>query len=188
MAQVTCCVFDLETSHLNADFGVVLCGVVKPSDGQPKTFRADKLNHKEWSRGRRSDDSAVVKAIVEELVKYDIWIAHNGVKFDLCFIRTRLAKWNLPPLRSNKILDPVLLARNVLKMSYNSLERIADFLGVNSKTPVSGETWVRAYLDGDKESMDYVCAHCVQDVLTLEKIVESLKAYSTQLNSWGSGR
>jgi DNA polymerase III epsilon subunit-like protein len=188
MAQITCCVFDLETSHLNADFGVVLCGVIKPDGQQPKVFRGDKLHAADWKRGKRSDDRNTVSEIVKELVKYDIWIAHNGVRFDLPFLRTRLAKWGLPPLRSNKILDPVLLARNTLRMSYNSLERIADFLGVNSKTPVTGDTWVRAYLDGDRDAMESVVDHCVRDVETLEKIVEALKAYSTQLTSWGSGR
>lgn len=182
------CVFDLETTHLNADFGIVLCGVVKGDGEPPKVFRADQIHAKEWKAGKRSNDKETVKQIVEELYKYDIWCAHNGVRFDLAYLRTRLARWKLPPLRSNKIVDPVLLARNTLKMSYNSLERIADFLGCNSKTPVSGDQWLRAYLDGDKDSLDYIVKHCIEDVLTLEKIVEALKAYSTQLNSWGSGR
>jgi len=31
MNQVSCSVMDLETTNLSADFGVVLCGVVKPA-------------------------------------------------------------------------------------------------------------------------------------------------------------
>src|SRR5262249_44709779 len=36
MNLVSCCVMDLETTNLSADFGVVLCGVVKPAHGKPR--------------------------------------------------------------------------------------------------------------------------------------------------------
>lgn len=185
MEQISCCCFDLETTSLNADFGVVLCGVVKPAQGKCKVFRADKLNPN-WSK-ERSNDSNVVAAIVRELSEYDIWIAHNGNRFDVPFLRTRLAKWGLESLPAKKLIDPVFLARNKLKMSYNSLESLAKFLGVNSKTEVSGDTWLQASLDGSRKAMSYIAEHCVQDVLVLEKVIKSLKAYSTNYNAWGSG-
>lgn len=185
MSQITCCAFDLETTHLNADFGVLLCAVIKPAYGEPIIFRADKLN-KRW-RTNRSNDHAIVKATVDELANWDIWIAHNGAKFDVPWLRTRLAKHSLPPLPNKKLLDPLQLARNKLRMSYNSLDKLATFLGVNSKTEVDPDQWLRASLDGDSEAMDYVTEHCVEDVLTLEKIVGVLKNYSSNLNSYGSG-
>lgn len=185
MDQISCCCFDLETTSLNADFGVILCGVIKPSHGKAKIFRADELNVR-WAT-RRSNDKAVVNAIAKELAEYDIWIAHNGNRFDVPFLRTRLAKWNLDSLPTRKLIDPVFLARNKLKMSYNSLENLAKFLGVNSKTEVSGDQWLQASLDGNTKAMDYIVEHCVQDVLVLEKVVKSLKAYSTNYNAWGSG-
>src|SRR5262249_48969437 len=136
--------FDLETSHLNADFGVLLCAVVKPSHAKPVVFRADKLNP-HW-KTKRSDDSGIVKAVIEELCKWDIWIAHNGARFDVPWLRTRMAKHGLPPLPPTKLLDPVQLARNKLKMSYNSLDKLATFLGVNTKTEVDPDMWLRASL------------------------------------------
>jgi len=51
MNQVSCCVMDLETTNLSADFGVVLCGVVKPAHGKPRVFLADHLNP-QWTRCR----------------------------------------------------------------------------------------------------------------------------------------
>ncbi len=185
MHQITCCVFDLETSNLNADFGVILCGVVKGDGGKPKVFRADQLNNK-WDKCR-SDDTSVLRALVTELDRYDIWIAHNGARFDVPFLRTRLLKWGLPPLPNKKLIDPVQLARNKLKMSYNSLEQVANHLGVNSKTSVEPNLWLKAALDGCRRSMHYIVEHCVQDVLVLEKVVGALKSYSTTFNSWGSG-
>lgn len=154
MNQVSCCCFDLETTNLSADFGVVLCGVIKPAHGRCKVFRADRLNPN-WPRGR-SNDSAVIKAIIAELDLYDIWVAHNGAKFDVPFLRTRLLKHGLPPLPGKKLIDPVLLARNKLKMSWNGLDKIAEHLGVNTKTEVCPDMWLKAALDGSRKAMSYI--------------------------------
>lgn len=183
--MIQICTFDLETTSLNADFGVLLCAVVKPSHGKAKVFRADKLNPR-WDKCR-SDDSLIIRAVCDELGKYDVWIAHNGARFDVPFLRTRLAKHGMPSLPEKKLLDPVMLARNKLKLSYNGLERIADFLGCNHKTPVDGDLWLRAALDGDRKAMNYIVAHCVKDVVMLEGIVDAVKEYSKTFNSWGSG-
>ena len=103
------------------------------------------------------------------------------------FLRTRLAKWGLDPLTSKKLVDPVQLARNKLRMSFNSLSAIARFLGFNSKTEVKGDLWLQAALDGRTEALDYIVDRCMRDVLVLEKVVGVLKGYSTQFNTWGSG-
>lgn len=71
-------------------------------------------------------------------------------------------------------------------MSYNGLERIADFLGCNTKTKLSGDLWVRASMDGDTEAMDYIVEHCIQDCQMLEKIVDAVKGYCPAFNSKGS--
>jgi DNA polymerase III epsilon subunit-like protein len=184
MDQIRSCVFDLETTNLSADFGVILCGVVKPSDKPCKVFRADKLN-KHWAT-RRSDDSQVILEIVKELAKYDIWIAHNGNRFDLPFLRTRLLRHNAGPLPSTKLVDPVLLARNKLRMNYNSLDSLASHLRCNSKTEVDPGMWLTAALDGDRKAMNYIVHHCVQDCITLENIASKLKVYSTTFNTYGS--
>lgn len=179
--------FDIETTALSADFGVILCAVVKEQtpNAKPQVFRADELNP-HWD-SKRSFDKPVVKAILDCLCEYDVLVAHNGLKFDIPFIRTRLAKWRLHSLPDIKLIDPVQLARNKMRMSYNSLERLADYLGVNSKTPVTGDMWMRAALDGDRKSMDYIVKHCIEDVYTLDKIVDMVKPYSKAFNSFGSG-
>jgi uncharacterized protein YprB with RNaseH-like and TPR domain len=185
MNQVTCCVFDLETTNLSADFGVILCGVVKPANGRPKVFRADRLNPT-WSTCR-SNDRHVTEALVAELDRFDIWVAHNGAKFDVPFLRTRLLAHALAPLPTKKLIDPVLLARNKLRMSFNSLSQVANHLGCNSKTEVEPKQWLAAALDGSRRAMSYIVKHCVQDVLVLEKVIGALKAYSGTYNTYGSG-
>lgn len=186
MNQFSSCVFDLETTNLNADFGVVLCGVILPSGpgAKPIVFRADK--YPTW-KTNRSNDAELVKDIVKELDCYDIWCGHNASRFDVPFLRTRLLRHKLPPLPTRKLVDPVLLARNKLRMSFNSLAQVANLLGINSKTELKPEMWLAASLDGCTKSIGYIVDHCVQDCVTLDKVVGALKHYSTTLNSYGSG-
>lgn len=176
--------FDLECTSLNADFGIILCGVIKPAHGAAKVFRLDELS-KTWST-RRSDDRPVIKAILAELEKYDIVAAHNGLRYDFPFLRTRMARWKMQPLKQVKMIDPVQIARNKLKMSSNSLDRITAFLGCNSKSLVDGEQWLRASLDGSVKAMNFIVKHCVEDVKMLEEVVRAVKGYSTAFNGWGS--
>lgn len=183
MGIKSCC-FDLETTNLNADFGRVLCAVIKPQSGKPIVFRGDECS--DWENNR-ADDSELVSEIVSCLSDYDIWVAHNGAKFDVPFLRTRILRWDLDPLPSRKLVDPVLIARSKLKMTYNSLSQIADVLGCNSKTKVDPQQWLLASLNGCTKAMDYIVKHCVQDVKVLEQVVEKLKHYSTAYNTYGSG-
>jgi uncharacterized protein YprB with RNaseH-like and TPR domain len=184
MNQVSCCCFDLECSSLNADFGVLLCGVVKGDGKKAVVFRADQLNP-DW-KTRRSDDRWVLSPLADELSRYDIWVAYNGTRFDVPFLRSRLAHWGLPPLTSHKLLDPCQVIRTKMKLSYNSLASAANLLGAPAKYPVSGRLWVRATLDGDSKAMDHIARHCVRDVQLLEKVCRAVKPYSTSFNAWGS--
>lgn len=183
--MITSACFDLETTSLNANFGIILCGVVKPAGGKPKVFRADRLNE-DWST-KRSDDSKITLALAKELSKYDILIAHNGANFDIPYLRTRLAYWKLGSFPKKKLLDPYRIARNQFRMSSNSLSSLSDFLTKSEKTPVSGQVWVKAFMDGCKKSMDYIVDHCIKDVDMLEQLVDFLKDYSTVFDGRGSG-
>lgn len=183
--MIDSCCFDLETSSLNADFGIILCAVIKPAKEKEFVFRGDKLN-KNW-KTKRSDDSAIVRAVADKLQEYDILVGHYAAGFDLPFLRTRMIYHGMQPFKDRKVVDPWKIARNKLKLSSNSLDRITDFVGCNSKSTVSGQLWNEAALDGSRKAMDYIVEHCIQDVLMLEQIVDVVKGYSTNFNAWGSG-
>ena len=177
--------FDLETTNLNGVFGVVLCAVIKPWGGETTTFRID---HKPYRGKRNSDDSYLVKTIVDELSQYKILIAHNGVNFDRPYLNTRALLWGIEPLNPRGMMvDPVKVARRHLRFGYNSLDRLAQFLNTNAqKSAVLGPTWVKAAMDRDRESMDYIVEHCVADVLALEEVAMKLMSFVPKINEWGS--
>ena len=182
--MITSCSFDLECSSLDGDFGVILCGVIKPAGQKPKVFRLDELS-KTWET-RRSNDYPVVKAIVDELGKYDIVAAHFGTRYDFPFLRTRMLAHDMGPLKQQKIIDPWAIARRHLKFGRNTLDRITQLFDCNTKTSVDLRVWARAMLDGDRRAMNYIVEHCVEDVKMLEQVVRKLKPYCRQFDSWGS--
>jgi DNA polymerase III epsilon subunit-like protein len=154
--KVAC--FDLETSNLTADFGLILCGSIKQFDqGKMETYRIDAFNTKKVN----SNDSALVGALIRRLSDFDILVAHNGVKFDRPFLNSRALRWGFSStdlLRPNgMIIDPVKLARNHLRLGYNGLDQVARLLGCqNEKTRIMGDTWMRAAMDRDPVAMDEV--------------------------------
>lgn len=166
--------WDLETSNLNADFGIILCGVVKEIGHQAKIFRIDetKTYKKEpWN------DVEVVNAIYSELRQYDIMVGWNSSMFDLPFLNSRLLYHKLEaiPRRSIKHIDLLYRARVDLQLHDNKLGTVAEYLGVKiGKTAVDGVMWVKA-LTGDKNAMDYIVNHCVRDVIILEEVYDKLK-------------
>lgn len=184
--MITSCCFDIETSSLYPEFGVVLVGVIKPDKGKLKVYRADELN-KDW-KTRRSNDLEIVKQICDELSKYDILIAHNGQKFDIPFLRSRMSYWNLGQFPNKKVIDPYQIARNKYRLSSNSLAALSEFFQTKvKKSSVPGHIWVKAALDGDKKAMDYIVDHCKRDVLALAELIDIVKAYSSVFNQSGSG-
>jgi uncharacterized protein YprB with RNaseH-like and TPR domain len=178
---ITSACFDIETSSLDGHFGIILVAAVKPNHGKIKVFRLDEIN-KKW-KTERSNDKELVIALSSELLKYDILVAHNGLKFDIPFIRARMAFWNLGTFPNKKIIDPYQIAKNNFRVFSKSLDSLSDLIGCKKKkTPVQGRYWIKAVLDGDKKSMDYIVEHCVRDVEILEELLNYVKGYSPLFN------
>lgn len=154
-------VIDIETNSLNAGFGVLLCVVGKTyAPNERRIFRADEFEP--WQRGERANDRDLLCAVLDWMEDLDIVIAHNGLRFDLPFLRTRAVVHGLPPVNFQKIIDPVQLARQHFRFPSNSLNSISHVIGTQAeKTPLRPETWARATLNGDKAAMDEIVEHCL---------------------------
>lgn len=186
--MLTIAAFDLETSNLSGDYGVLGVAVVQPSTARaPVVYRADEIC-KDWAKGR-SNDREIVRRVAESLASFDILIAHNGATgrgFDVPFLQSRLARWGLPAFPRKKMIDPVQIARNQFRLSSNSLESISAHLGLEPKMKLPPSVWLEAFLDGDKRAMDRIVARCKSDVKILCDIVKVVKSYCQQLDHRGS--
>jgi uncharacterized protein YprB with RNaseH-like and TPR domain len=179
-------IFDLETSSLFANTGIILCAQIKTyGHKEIKTIRADSFPN--W-KTKKSDNKAVVMAIMAALDDYDILVAHNGQYFDKAWLNSACLKYGLKPsLRWNKFVDPVLSARRHLRMARNSLVSLIDYFDLEeSKTNLRFQNWLQASLDGDRKSMDVIVHHCKLDVITLEKVYDIMRPIIFKIDERGS--
>lgn len=185
--MISTAVFDLETSDLEADKGIILCACIKSSKHNKMiTIRTDDTNPG-WKKGFRGNDKETVQQIAGVLADHDLLVAHNGNRFDVPFVRTRLLRWGLPRLPELKLVDPMLIAFRKLRLRSNGLGNISDHLGISDrKTPLYLSLWMDAILNGSRKSMDKIVEHCVADVNVLEGVLNVVKPYIKLLDAQGS--
>lgn len=187
-APLRVAVVDIETTDLWAGMGRVLCSNRLAWDPyESRTFRAD--DYPAWRAGKRSDDSEIVRDILQDLEQFDIVYAYNGTNFDFPFLRTRALIHGFPPVYPKKIIDPVWHARKIFRMRSNRLDAVARTLGCPyEKTDVDQDLWARAMLDGDKHCMDEIVHHCELDVQVLAWVSKKISPYVRQIDAIGSFR
>lgn len=162
--------FDIETTNLNADFGVVLCCGIKPAGKKPYILRLDQFSKQPWN------DRKLITLIRDELEKYDIIIGYNSKMFDIRFLNSRLMKYGLRTIRRDlKHVDIYWQIRFKFKLHDSKLATACEHLGLEiAKTPLKGDYWIKAAC-GDKSSMNYVARHCMKDTEVLEQVFSRVK-------------
>ena len=166
------CYYDIETTNLNANYGLVLCAVVKPKRMPWKVFKLDLTKN-----GIRDEDKTLIKEIIKELEQYEFLVTYNGVNFDNKYINTRAMYHRLRPLSEKLQIDLLQVTRRIMRTNNRRLDTIVNFLGLEErKTPIEPEYWRWAML-GDQKAMSRVVTHCIQDVLTLEEVHQRLAPF-----------
>lgn len=170
---------DIESSQLNASFGMILSWAIKV-DGKNKII-GDRLSAKDFTQPDKLDtDRRVVKSLVATMKEFDVIVHFFGDNFDVPFIRSRCLKYglNFPEYGSINTIDVWRWVKRNMKLHSSRLEAVAEHLGVNSKTKLRPQTWIRATM-GDQVALAEVYEHNRQDVITLEKVFHILKPYSS---------
>jgi uncharacterized protein YprB with RNaseH-like and TPR domain/predicted RNA-binding Zn-ribbon protein involved in translation (DUF1610 family) len=165
-------IWDLETTNLKGNFGYILCGAWKVY-GEKKIHCVSITDTKTFDQDP-TNDKLVCKELLKSLEGADMWVAHFGRWFDRTMLNTRLIGHGLTPLPPIPMIDTWKIAKDNLKLNSNRLATIADWLGVEEKTPLNGKIWIKA-MAGHKPSIKYVIKHCRQDVLVLEQVYERIR-------------
>lgn len=173
------CTLDIETSNLNADFGFVLCAVIKPYREKHKVFRID--DYPEWIDARYND-KPMVEALVNYLNTFDGVITYYGRWFDIPFLNSELFAYELPGIKDMFHVDMHQVVKYNLKLHNNRLQTLIEYFNtfpvgkkhIEEKTHINA-LYYRKAITGDKTGIDELVKHCVKDVKALEQCYDVLK-------------
>ena len=162
---------DIETSHLKADFGTLLCIGHKLLD-EKKTHVPTIID---FPGSNPIDDENITKEAHRVLMDSDVLVSYFGKGFDIKFLQAKFLEHGLPMIPNIPHVDLFYTVKSNLALSRKSLANVAWFLNLdNEKTPVDGKIWKMAMI-GDKKAIKYVQEHCKSDVLILEEAYLKLR-------------
>jgi hypothetical protein len=106
----------------------------------------------------------------------DCLIHHNGNKFDIKYVETRMLVHGLPPLPPIPMIDTYLVAKNRFYFNSNKLAYLGGLLGVGKKMPTTPGLWMEV-LKGNAEAIKEMVKYNKQDVALLERVFLKLQPF-----------
>jgi hypothetical protein len=165
-------VFDLESYTLSPDWGVLLVASFLIHGGAegPVTKTIDIRDSGGGWPDVRSNDKPFVEQILQVLQGAHIVYAHNGNRFDIPWLRTSAMRYGFR-FPSVKLVDPAAIAWKKYRLGRNSLDALAQFLGLEEqKMHVGPEVWKRAVFDNSAADWQILRERCESDVRVLNAI------------------
>lgn len=166
--------WDIESTHLNADFGYILCiGYKFAGEEKPTIIRID-----DFKKAYKKDctcDKKVVEAFKKVFETADVHVTWYGGKFDLPMVNSRLVAHGMLPMAPVPHIDLWRTAKYQMKLASNRLANVQRFLGLPSeKTSVDGRVWLKAAA-GFKDCLQYIVDHCYADIEVLEQAYDRMR-------------
>ena len=160
--------FDIEATDLNASFGHTLCTCF--SNLHTDAIDVFRLDDERYRGATLSDDSKLVEAVKGYMESAFCWLSWYGKMYDVPFLNTRLAMAGKKPIERRFHCDLIYYARKPFLALYSSkLDAMIKTFGLKEeKTALDPKIWTRAY-ELDKDAMDEVVRHCIQDVKALKE-------------------
>lgn len=121
-------------------------------------------------------DYKIVRRLAEELGKADAVVTHNGDKFDLPWIRTRMIALDLPPHPPVVSIDTKKIARDRFYFNSNRLDYLGQYLGLGKKIHTDFTLWLRCMM-GEKSAIKEMVRYNERDVELLETVYLKLRPY-----------
>lgn len=169
--------FDIETSNLNADYGLMFCYCIK--DSLSNKIYETVITKKQLSTCL---DRQVVTQCIDDIQKFDRLVTFYGARFDVPFLRARALYHGIqfPKFGSLFHTDCYDIVKRKVKLSSRRLENCCNVLlakrGGSHKTRLDPVYWLKALM-GDKKSLEYIVHHCRADVADLEVLYNEVKRF-----------
>jgi DNA polymerase elongation subunit (family B) len=135
-----------------------------------------------------NDDRDLVMAAYEILKDADATVTHNGKRFDIKFLQTRLLYHGLTPLPKIRHIDTCAEAKRNLLMFNNRLNTISKFLTSEEKLENGGwDLWVKV-MNREEKAMELMSRYCKQDVKILNNIFKKIRPFVTNIPNYNHYR
>ncbi len=121
-------------------------------------------------------DYEVVKALRNALKDADIIVHHNGDRFDIKKLNTRLIFHGLEPLPKIPTVDTLKEVKKIASFSSNKLDYLSKFLIGKGKTHVEYGLWLDV-MKGSKKAVKMMVDYNKVDVIRTEEVYLRLRPY-----------
>lgn len=125
------------------------------------------------------NDKELLEKVWKLLDECDIFVAHNGKKFDVRKIYARFIMNGMKPPSPFKIVDTLESARRYFSFTSNKLGDLGKYLRVGKKVDTGGFKLWQGCMRGDMDSWAKMKRYCSADVRLLEKIYKKLLPFIT---------
>jgi uncharacterized protein YprB with RNaseH-like and TPR domain len=170
-------IYDIETSNLAANFGIVFCIGWKWAGVGKKVNMISIRDNKRAFTKDPTNDKHVIQEFSKVINQADAIVAHFGDKFDKPYLNTKCLEHGLQPFSAVPQIDTCKEAWKRLKFNSNRLDAIAKFLKLDvQKTPIDNRSWIKAP-GGHIPSIKEIEHHCVMDILVLEQVYLKMRPF-----------
>ncbi len=132
------------------------------------------------TEAKAEDDSRIVDGLAKLVRQADYVVAHNGNKFDLKRLNTRVLLNGSQPLGSVQTIDTLLIARQSFDFASNRLNFIAKLLDIGEKHSTSLDLWRRC-IRGEGKALKQMQEYNKQDVILLEHVFHAMRPYAKKI-------
>ena len=125
---------------------------------------------------KNQNDKRILKSLLLVMNEADIIITHNGNRFDLPVINTRLFLNGLKPVKPFQSIDTYVSVKKVLKLTSNKLDYLATILGIPNKKPTGLQLWIDC-MNGERVALNYMASYNRHDVDMLESVYLKIRPW-----------
>lgn len=142
--------------------------------------RSEVIYHDSASNPNREDDTELLKKLWTLLDQADVVVAHNGRRFDVRKINTRLVTRCFAPPSPFVIVDTLEIAKRHFSFTSNKLQYLSDRLCASKKRlhgQFPGYLLWKECLRGNPKAWAEMRRYNIQDVISLEELYLKLRPW-----------
>jgi len=128
----------------------------------------------QWDDGCDRD---MVAKFLEVASQADELVAHNGDRFDMKWLNTRILKHGLEPPEPWKTVDTLKIAKRHFYFNSNRLDYLGQHLLGHGKIKTDYGMWKAIVLDNCPTAMRKMIKYCKMDVSLLERVWKELEPF-----------